>query len=204
MAPVIVVGRQGNTSRSLDASPMGLKRSLRHWVRSPPLGRRWVAAREPSGPRFGTATTRKRECSTPLCKATTLSYSTRSPATIVSSPRFIHFHVTIVSDGASARGPADAPGLRLSVAIAPLLVRPPSYSSSFAFARYMLCACAHSGCAGYPVVLVRYFVSSAFRLSPLAHSPGISSRHLVPFGAKESSTSPPSSKGISSRIMLVP
>jgi hypothetical protein len=33
MAPVIVVGRQGNTSRSLYASPpYGLKRNLRHWL----------------------------------------------------------------------------------------------------------------------------------------------------------------------------
>jgi len=32
MAPVIVVGRQGNTSRSLDASSKGRKRSLRHWL----------------------------------------------------------------------------------------------------------------------------------------------------------------------------
>jgi len=37
-----------------------------------------------------------------------------------------------------------------------------------------------------------------------AHSPGISNRHLVPSVAKESSTAPPNSKGISSRIMLVP
>jgi hypothetical protein len=38
-------------------------------------------------------------------------------------------------------------------------------------------------------------LSSALRPSKLAHSPGISNRHLVPSAAKESSTSPPSSKG---------
>jgi hypothetical protein len=47
------------------------------------------------------------------------------------------------------------------------------------------------------------YVRGAFG-GPLVHSPGISTRHLVPSGAKESSVRPPSSKGISSRIMLVP
>ena len=47
-------------------------------------------------------------------------------------------------------------------------------------------------------------LSSALCLPLLAHSPGISNRHLVPSGAKESSAAPPSSKGINSRIMLVP
>jgi hypothetical protein len=38
----------------------------------------------------------------------------------------------------------------------------------------------------------------------LAHSPGISIRHLIPSLAKESSTAPPSSNGMSSRIIFVP